>query len=177
MAMGFDQREFRDAVAKFPTGVAVVTACGTAGDLLGVTVNSLSSVSLEPALLSFSLGRNLHSLDKFVEAERFAVNVLREDQHAISTQFATAGGDKWNAVGRQIGRFGCPIIRPNIAVFECEKYACYEGGDHLIFLGRVLRFETAEHGEPLVFYRSRYHRVSPPAEGHATRSTAGGRAS
>lgn len=174
--MAIEQREFRDAVARFPTGVAVVTAREASGELVGVTVSSLSSVSLEPALLSFSLGRNLHSLEHFVAAERFAINVLREDQHAISTQFATAGADKWNAVAPHDGVFGCPIIRPNVAAFECEKYACYEGGDHLIFLGRVLRLETADDGDPLVFYRSRYHRVSPPAEGHATRSGEGGRA-
>lgn len=168
--MSFDQRIFRDAVARFPTGVAVVTACDPKGELLGVTVNSLSSVSLEPALLSFSLSRNLRSLGKFVEADSFAINVLREDQRSISTQFATQGGDKWNAVDWYEGPFGCPIISPNVAVFECEKYASYEGGDHLIFLGRVLRLEIAEEGRPLVFYRSRYHSVCTPPEGHSSRS-------
>ncbi len=173
--MSFDQREFRDAVARFPTGVAVVTARDDQGELLGVTVNSVTSVSLQPALMSFSLGKHLHSLQKFIDVQHFAINVLREDQHAISTRFATAGSDKWAAVSPDVGVFGCPIIRPNVAAFECERYACYEGGDHLIFIGRVLRLETADHGEPLVFYRSRYHRVSRPVNGCSGKPEAGGR--
>jgi flavin reductase (DIM6/NTAB) family NADH-FMN oxidoreductase RutF len=174
--MSIDQRVLRDAVARFPTGVAVITACDPKGGLLGVTVSSLTSVSLEPALLSFSLSRNLRSLDRFVGAENFAINVLREDQRSISTQFATQGGDKWNGVDWYEGPHGCPIISPNVATFECQKYASYEGGDHLIFLGRVLRLEIAEEGKPLVFYRSRYHGVCAPSEGYSTSSGIAGSA-
>lgn len=155
----FCEREFRDVVGRFPAGVSIATACGDDGAPVGVTVSSLTSVSLEPPLISFTLAKSVRSLPVFRAAMHFAISILAEDQHDICRSFATAGRDKWSEVDVERGRYGCPIIRPNVAAFECVRYACHEAGDHLIFIGRVLRLAPGEKESPLVFFRSGFHRL------------------
>lgn len=158
---GFREREFRDVVGLFPSGVSIATACGPDGKPAGVTVSSLTSVSLNPALISFTLAMSIRSLPVFRAAQHFAISILAEDQHDVCRSFATAGVDKWAAARTARGLHGCPIISPNVAAFECERYACHEAGDHLIFIGRVLRLERGEKESPLVFFRSGFHRLAP----------------
>jgi flavin reductase (DIM6/NTAB) family NADH-FMN oxidoreductase RutF len=155
----FCEREFRDVVGRFPAGVSIATACAANGKPAGVTISSLTSVSLQPALISFSLAISVRSLPVFRAARYFAVSILAEDQHAICRSFATAGHDKWASVETEPSLHGCPIIRPNVAAFECERYACHLAGDHLIFIGRVLRLAPGEKENPLVFFRSGFHRL------------------
>lgn len=95
-----------------------------------------------------------------MEASHFGINVLAADQHEISSTFARPGVDKWTWVDSYVGPAGSPFIRPNIAAFECATYAQYEGGDHMIFLGRVIHLELNENDDPLVFFRSNYRRLS-----------------
>jgi len=158
--MRFDSNDFRRAVAHFPTGVSVVSTRVQDGSFVGVTANSFSSVSLNPPLILVSLNKSLRSFQRFVEAQNFAVNLLAADQHDISSTFACAGSNKWSWVESYVGPAGSPFIRPNIAAFECETYAQYEGGDHLIFVGRVTHLEVNENADPLVFFRSKYRRLS-----------------
>lgn len=157
--MSIDARAFRDASARFPTGVTVVTTRAADGGLVGVTANSFTSISLDPPLVSVSLGRSLRSFAHFLVASHFAINVLGEDQHVLSSLFARPGADKWAAVDPSFAPAGSPLIKPNIAAFECESYARYECGDHVIFVGRVLHLEAGEISDPLVFYRSGYRRL------------------
>jgi flavin reductase (DIM6/NTAB) family NADH-FMN oxidoreductase RutF len=157
----FCEREFRDVVGRFPSGVSIATACGADGRPVGVTVSSLTSVSLQPALIAFTLAMSIRSLPAFRAARHFAISILAEDQHNICRSFATAGSDKWASVQTAPGLHGCPIISPNVAAFECERYACHEAGDHLIFVGRVLRLTPGEKESPLVFFRSGFHRLAP----------------
>ncbi len=160
----FCEREFRDVVGRFPAGVSVATACGTDGERVGVTISSLTSVSLRPPLISFTLAMSVHSLRVFREAQHFAISILADDQHDVCRSFATAGHDKWASVKTAVGAHGCLIVRPNVAAFECERYACHEAGDHLIFIGRVLWLESGEKESPLVFFRSGYHRLAVSAD-------------
>ncbi|MGU3574972.1 flavin reductase family protein [Brucellaceae bacterium C25G] len=158
-----DQRQLRNALAEYATGVTIVTAIAQNGDQIGMTMTSFNSVSLDPALILFSVGNNAYSLKAFEDAEAYTVNILASGQEKLSNQFARAGQDKWAGVHSTKGYKGVPRITNAIAYFECEPYACHEGGDHKIFIGRVINFATsATEAEPLLFFRGRYHSVTGP---------------
>jgi flavin reductase (DIM6/NTAB) family NADH-FMN oxidoreductase RutF len=139
----------------FATGVAVVTAVDKSGTKVGMTINSFNSVSLEPPLVLWSIANDSQSFEIFVEAEHFAVNVLAIHQQNICEQFAARGADKFNGLVCSEGIAGVPILPTYSAVFECRAEHRYDGGDHAILVGRVLRFEDRKT-DPLIFYRGRY---------------------
>lgn len=143
-------------MGRFPTGVTVVTARCSKGELVGVTVNSFTSVSLNPPLISFCLDLSLHSLPTFKRAENFAVNVLREEQSDLSRNFAKSLGDKWSDVEYTLSARSNPILAQSIAVFECRPFREYECGDHIIFVGRVEHLVGTRGGLPLVFFDREY---------------------
>jgi len=161
--MAFDAREFRNALGHFPTGVVLVTAPVDGREPLAMTVSSFNSVSLDPPLVLFSIARTAPSLAALLAAPRFAISVLRHDQSDLSTRFAFARDEKWDGVEPVLGETGCPLIRPCLASFECTHFAHHEGGDHLIIVGRVERFDTAPEGDPLVFFRGSYHHIAARA--------------
>jgi flavin reductase (DIM6/NTAB) family NADH-FMN oxidoreductase RutF len=158
-AIVFD-REFRDALGLFATGVVVITSAGNAGrgngdhnGYLGATVSSFSSVSLDPPLILFSIGRHSKAFAAWQSVDSFAVNILGENQSAMSTRFARALTDKWDGVSVCPGLAGVPLLSDALAWIECRSYAKYDGGDHLIIVGQVLSL-TARPGadtRPLVF--------------------------
>ena len=150
----------RDVLGNFPTGVAVVTAAGKDGSLFGVTVSSFNSVSLNPPLVLFSLSRQLISLQGILRAEAFAINFLRDDQQHLSARFAATLSDKWQGVEFRAGSTGSPILIPALAMLECRHYAQYDGGDHVIVVGRVTDVEADPARHPLVFCRGSYHTLS-----------------
>lgn len=158
---GFTPRQLRSALGLFPTGVTVVTASSAAQRRVGITVNSFTSVSLEPPLISFNLARNLGSLAELLEVESYVVNVLTAAQAEISASFACAATDKWAAAACRIAPGGNPVLMPHVAYFECERYAVHEAGDHLIFLGRVTNFEINDQEAPLVYFRGQYRSLQP----------------
>lgn len=158
--MSFTSRALRDTLGMFPTGVAVVTTRTSDGQLHGVTVNSFNSVSLEPPLVLFSLARSLSILPAFLSAEAYAVNILREDQRHISARFAAPADDKWGDTEYQAGMTGSPILHSAITALECRPHAHHDGGDHVIFVGKVVHFDKPEHHKPLIFFRGRYHRLN-----------------
>jgi flavin reductase (DIM6/NTAB) family NADH-FMN oxidoreductase RutF len=152
--MQVDDREFRRVLGHFATGVVVVTA-RNAEDRAGVTVNSFSSLSLQPPLVMFSLARNLRSFSLFRTAERIGVNILSADQQDISHRFATAGADKWAGTPASAGTSGAILIDDALVHLECELHSVVDGGDHAIFICRVLRF-AANDGEPLMYFKGGY---------------------
>ena len=158
--MSFDARAFRDALGCYPTGVTVVTAVGPRREIIGITANSFSSVSLDPPLVLFSLNRRAHSLTAFLSTQHFAVNVLGADQEALSNQFATALGEKWQGVEYITWDSGCPILKGALACFECKIRHTYEGGDHVILVGEVLKIIAEPEGEPLLYLRGRYRKIA-----------------
>jgi flavin reductase (DIM6/NTAB) family NADH-FMN oxidoreductase RutF len=166
--MSFTSGEFRRALGVFPTGVAVVTARAPDGLLLGTTVSSFNSVSLEPPLVLFSLARTVLSFAAWQAAAAWGISILDETQDGLSTRFAQAKGGKWVGFEPIASATGVPLIPGALAYFECERYALHDGGDHLIFIGRVLALGRSAGSAvgPLVFFSGRYHqldRVRPGA--------------
>jgi flavin reductase (DIM6/NTAB) family NADH-FMN oxidoreductase RutF len=157
--MNFSQRDFRDALGLFPTGVAVVTSTSPHGYELGITVNSFVSVSLDPPLVSFNIGRSLKCFDELMGCKSFAIHILRHDQTGVSLGFGRPNDEKWREIEWKVGVTGSPIFLPHLAVFECERYADCEAGDHVIIVSRVVHFEVNVEDSALIFYRGAYHRV------------------
>ncbi len=155
-AASFTVKEFRAALGQFATGITVVTAPTEEGPPIGITVNSFSSVSLDPPLILFSVARTLKSFDAMIAADAFSVNVLTSDQEELSNQFAASDGDKWADVSWMEGEGGCPVLSGTLATFECAPWAQYDGGDHVILVGEVRHIQSADAGGALVYFQSRY---------------------
>ena len=165
--MTFTPAEFRKALGVFPTGVAVVAARAPDGLLQGTTVSSFNSVSLDPPLVLFSLARTVLSLSAWQAANAWGISVLHETQDSLSTRFAQSGGGKWLGFEPITGATGVPLIPGALAYFECERYALHDGGDHLIFVGRVLALGrlSGSSSRPLIFFAGRYHQIDRPRQG------------
>lgn len=163
-----DKRLLRRALGRFATGVVVVTTCTPEGRREGLTANSFTSVSLDPPLVLWSLRRDAPSLESFISAGRFALSILSDGQSHLSRHFATPAPDKFAGIATRQGLGGCPVIAGCIAAFECSTEVVHEGGDHMIFIGRVERAEFRS-GRPLVFAGGAYGvheplpEPSPPA--------------
>lgn len=158
-ADAIDPVHLRRAFSMYATGVTVITAIHPAQGPVGITANSFSSVSLDPPLLLFSLSRQSFSLQPLLESPGFAVNVLRDGQHALSHRFAAGGREKWSGLTWHEGRHGAPILGGTIAAFECAHHVQYDGGDHVIVLGRVLALDIDAGGEPLLYFHGRYRSI------------------
>ncbi len=157
--------DFKAACGRYATGVTVVTTVDTDGRPEGLTVNSFTSVSLTPPLVLFCLERAAGSYGAFGRTERFAVNVLSEDQAALSTHFATPNNpDKFADVAVETDVDGLPHLTGALSRLVCTVEARHEGGDHVILVGRVRRVSLgAESGRPLVYYRGGYGRFESGA--------------
>lgn len=151
----FDQRELRRALGQFATGVAVVTTRGEDGLPVGVTANSFTSLSLDPPLVLWCLGKESTNLAAFEAAPHFAVNVLSSTQHYLSRQFAIQGGDKFAGVELSAGLHDLPLLGGALARFACRTTERLDGGDHIIVIGEIEHFEIFD-GEPLVFHSGSY---------------------
>lgn len=152
----FDPRDFRRALSQFPTGVTVITTLDKEGEPIGVTASSFNSVSIEPALVLWSIDKGAYSLDAFQNGEYFAVNVLGRDQVDTSNRFASRGEDKFKDIPYSTGLGGSPVLDNYAAQFECKTWAVYEGGDHLILVGEVKEYRYNDASLPLVFARGSY---------------------
>ena len=155
--MPIDVRDLRNALGRFATGVCVVTTRTRDGQCAGLTVNSFSSVSLDPPLVAWCLCRKAPSLGTFARAEHFAVHVMAADQHDLAMHFAKPAADKFEAVRDQLesGIGDIPVLKHALARFECRKASEVDGGDHLIFIGRVEKFAYADR-PPLLFHAGRF---------------------
>lgn len=153
-------RELRRALGSFATGVAVITTRNRAGKIEGLTANSFSSVSLDPPLVLWSLRTNAASLDSFIDAGWFAVNVLAAPQQHLSRHFATPAADKFGGLDYMHGLGGCPVLADTLARFECSVFSTVPAGDHVIFIGHVRRASYRE-GSPLLFSGGAYCRPVP----------------
>ena len=164
-----DPRKFRNALGKFPTGVVVATARRPSGELIGLTMSSFNSVSLDPPLILFSIHRKAMTFAAWQSVPHYAINVLNEDQEQVSNQFARANANKWEGLTILTGGNGAPMLPNAAVVFECENYAHYDGGDHGIFVGRVeaLHEHAFTAGRPLVFFEGRYRQLASVAGAHA----------
>jgi flavin reductase (DIM6/NTAB) family NADH-FMN oxidoreductase RutF len=150
-----DSRQLRNALGLFATGVTVITTRGPAGKLEGLTANSFSALSLDPPLVLWSLSRRSPSMAGFMESGYFAINVLGAGQSALSHHFATPQTDKFAGLELAFGLGGIPLLPDVLARFECRTHSTIDGGDHVLFVGRVHKVAYGA-GQPLVFNAGRY---------------------
>lgn len=155
-----DPKAFRRALGNFATGVTVITAQDNQGNKVGVTANSFNSVSLDPALILWSIDKRSSSKDVFLNATHFAVNILAADQIAISNNFARPAADKFENIKLNEGVGGTLLIADTAAHFECELYQTIEGGDHIILIGKVVNFSDQGRA-PLLYHQGVYAAVLP----------------
>ncbi|SFV09187.1 flavin reductase family protein [Pseudoduganella namucuonensis] len=148
-----DARALRTAFSNFATGVCLVTTVAADGKREGMTINSFASVSLQPALLLWSIRDEARSADVFVASGRFVVSVLGVEQQELALHFARPAEDKFAKFADQFedGLGGCPRLRASIATFECATWSRHKEGDHTILIGKVERFSSS-HGAPLATY-------------------------
>jgi 3-hydroxy-9,10-secoandrosta-1,3,5(10)-triene-9,17-dione monooxygenase reductase component len=156
----FDDATFRQVLARFATGVVVVTGATPDGPA-GLTCQSFSSLSLDPPLVLLSTARSSKTWPRIEATGRFAVNVLGEEQGDLSERFAVSGGDKFTGVGWHPGALGNPLLDGAIAHIECDVHALHDGGDHVIVLGRVRALEAPGlERPPLIYFRSTYRSLA-----------------
>jgi flavin reductase (DIM6/NTAB) family NADH-FMN oxidoreductase RutF len=153
--MPIEKNELRRVMGHFATGVTVITTINKDGQLFGLTANAFTSVSLEPPLLLISVDKKAESYPAFEESRVFTVNILAENQEALSRRFAVSGGNKFEGVAYHVGANRAPILEGVLAFIECTLWAGYEGGDHTIYLGEIQQAEIHEE-RPLLFFRGGY---------------------
>jgi flavin reductase (DIM6/NTAB) family NADH-FMN oxidoreductase RutF len=156
---GHDARTLRDALGCFATGVTVVTCLGDSGEPAGLTVNSFTSVSLDPPLLLVCIAKNAASAGPLTAAANFAINVLQTGQQPASIRFSTRAEDRFGTTPWSCGESGAPILKESLGVFECERFAVYDGGDHHILVGRMDKASFDASLDPLLFFRGSYRRL------------------
>ncbi|WP_067670938.1 flavin reductase family protein [Nocardia miyunensis] len=152
---------YRRVLGHLPTGVTVLTARGDEGPI-GMAANSVTSLSLDPALILFCPARSSSTWPDLRAAGRLCVNVLAEHHEPLSRQFA-GKGDRFNGVGWH-ERIGGPGLDEAVAWIDVELETEYDGGDHTIAVARVLGLEAAEEAVPLIFFRGRYGNLAAARE-------------
>lgn len=152
---GSDIDGLRQALGQFATGVTIVTTAGLNNEPVGVTANSFSSVSLDPPLVLWSLSKTALSRRAFESAAYFCVHVLAATQKALSERFASRGTDKFGGLSWAPGPGSVPMLEDYAARFQCRSTNQYPVGDHIVFVGEVLRFDNTNR-RPLVFHGGAY---------------------
>ena len=156
---GSDPRTLRDALGCFATGVTVVTCVDDEQRPFGLTANSFTSVSLDPPLLLVCVHKLAASAAPLTAARHFAVNVLQTGQQPASIRFSTRDEDRFGNSDWRPGEYGAPVLGESLSVFECERYAVYDGGDHHLLVGHVLKASFDPTVDPLLYFRGRYRRL------------------
>jgi flavin reductase (DIM6/NTAB) family NADH-FMN oxidoreductase RutF len=150
--------EFRHACGRFATGVTIAGAMDQNGVPHGLTVNSFSSVSLDPPLILICLGHGIAAIDVFRGARHFGLSVLRESQRALSERFAAPIDNRFGSLAWRQGKTGAPLLDNALAQIECATVRRISVGDHDIFVGEVTAI-SVEQGEPLIYFASEYRKL------------------
>ncbi len=153
-------REFRNALGRFGTGVTIITTAHE-GRPVGITVNSFTSVSLDPALVLWAPAKASLRFNTFESATHYAIHVLDQSQTELACQFAK-DAEKFDSCDWHWNDQGVPLIDKAVARFECERVSSHDGGDHAIVVGRVLRAANFG-GEPLMFFGGEFGRFQGAA--------------
>jgi len=156
---------FREALGHYASGITVITA-RLEGEPIGFTCQSFHAVSMDPPLVSFNVMQSSGSYPKIRQAGRFAVNILSDEQKAISNQFARRGTDKWRDVEWQTSPLGSPVLTGSLHWLDCEIYAEHVAGDHLIVIGevRALNLQEAAGMQPLLYFKGQYRSMAEVCE-------------
>ncbi len=156
--MPINPKAFRRALGNFATGVTIITARAPDGTTVGVTASSFNSLSMDPPLILWSSMKGTPSCAIFEQASHFAVNILASDQMDMSNHFARQQDDKFAGMDWEPGIGGAPVFNDCAGRFQCETFDKIDGGDHWIFVGRVLAFDDFGR-PPLCFHRGSYAMV------------------
>ncbi|GAB2735863.1 flavin reductase family protein [Arthrobacter bambusae] len=153
-------QRLRHVLGHFATGLTVITAATESGPA-GFTCQSFASLSLDPALVSFSPSRTSSTWPLLRETGRFTVNVLPAGHQHLASQFAKSGTDKFAGVEHSPSPFGNPILAQALAWIDCELHQEYDGGDHTIVVASVRALSARTDAEPLLFFKGEYLEVRP----------------
>ena len=156
--------DFRRVLSHFTTGVTIVTTCDGDGRPTGLTASAFCSVSLDPPLVLVCVDHKSQSYPALRERGCFAINILHAEQEVISRRFASTRLDKFDGVPHTLSELGLPLVDGAIARLECTTVSIHVEGDHTIFVGRVERAD-APSGEPLLYFKGKYERLSEPKPG------------
>lgn len=151
-----DEFRFRDLCGRFATGITIVTAFDADDRPAGMTVNSFSSVSLTPPLVSIAIDHAASAYPALVRAERWTVNILAAHQETLSRRFASLNTERFDGVGWRRGPDNELLLEGVLAHLVCTRHDAIEAGDHTVVFGLVTGGDAAEHGRPLVYYRGGY---------------------
>ena len=155
--MQISNEEFKQCLGSFVSGVAIVAIIDEGGEPQGVTVSSFSSLSLNPPMVAFNLGKKSHLYNKIVNSKSFSVNILSHNQAVLSNKFSKNSTDRWRDVQYTLGLHGCPILDSSIAFIECFTASIYDGGDHSIITGKVINLQRTHEARPLIYYMGGYY--------------------
>lgn len=154
-----DTKAFRAACGRFATGITVVTTVDAGGNPHGMTVNSFTSVSLNPPLVLVCVDLRNSILGHFLDASAYGINILAEDQESVSKRFATSGTNRFDGMDWRPGDvLGVPLLQSVLATFECAVTQVLELGDHTVLVGEV-KAASAVEGDPLLYFNSRYQKL------------------
>ena len=154
--MSVSAKEFRSVMSLYPSGVCVVSTQIETQPPFGLTVNSFTSLSLEPALVMWNLQKSSDTYKTWHDAEYFAVNMLRADQDHLAKRFAIRGHHGFEKGELARGETGCPLLADCHASLECVVHARYEEGDHVILMGEVLNVIADSDAAPLTYCQGTY---------------------
>lgn len=158
--MSVSEKDFRKVMGRFTTGVAVITTQHQ-GKPVGVTINTLTSVSLDPPLVLFCLGKRRHVFPAFFENPHCAIHILSSTQQDLCKAFAHSLSHPWDGLAYEASQTGCPLIPGSLGILHCRREETYGGGDHVIFLNHVedIHWEDAQTSKektPLVYYQGNF---------------------
>ncbi|MFC4735739.1 flavin reductase family protein [Bacillus daqingensis] len=156
-----DQTTFRSIMGNYPTGVTVVTATTAEKEPIGLTVNSFTSVSMDPMLISWAIDKNVSTHDEFVHQKGFAVHTLAADQGDVCMLFATKGTDRFSQINWETSSRDLPVIAGYSGLLECSVFQTIDAGDHTILIGKVE--EAADSGKKPLLYHQRTFGAIPEA--------------
>lgn len=153
-------RRLRDIFGTFASGLTVITSSTRQGPA-GFTCQSFASLSLKPALVTFSPARTSSTWPVLRDAGSFTVNILPAEHQHLAGQFARPGTDKFAEVSHTSSPLGNPILDDALAWIDCELHAEYDGGDHTIVVAAVRHLSARQDAAPLLFFRGRYAGLAP----------------
>ena len=151
----FDSARYRQVLGHFPTGVCVVAAFHQ-DHPVGMAIGSFFSISLDPPLVGFCAAKGSSTWPKLRDAGKFCINILADDQEAVSRVFASKEADKFAGIGWDHSPLGSPRITGALAWIDCELSVVHEAGDHDMAIGAVHDLDVSREGGPLVFFRGGY---------------------
>ena len=157
--------KFRKLAGHWLTGVSVVTTQDLEGKPIGMTMNAVTSLSLDPPQFLICVDNRAKTLELLLARGSFCINYLREDQEHLSSAFARWSPDRFEALAHRLEHTGNPVLEGAIAYIECTVNAVYPGGDHTIIIGDVVHGD-AHGGEPLAYFRGSYRRLQAIVDPH-----------